>query len=372
MYCADHYDEFADSPIEASPYLKVLKMDDKHVVSTIDDVDVEMLRRIVSQADKILGDEDNYVFHFRRSDKELGGIEHSNSSAIVVSWDREKLATLFAHEYFHRWNVKRLIPADLKHNYEKEVYTSLLWFAEGFTDYMAVIISLRAGVLDKKDAVKYVANSLSKLTFPGAKRTSLAESSFTTWIKYYRQDENFLNSSISYYDGGLALALYVDLEMSKKGKRIDDLFKEIYHKKRIYSFDDLNRILKGKYEIDIEDLVYGSAAKILEQLKDDVNIEFADRGKPYYGIMLKDKTIAYVEDNSPADLAGLIPGDQIIGFNGKSKLEVKDSTKLTIVREGRIKEVIVNTSPNPGHKIKVKIGKLEFEKEEGISDIEII
>ncbi|MFP3217993.1 MAG: PDZ domain-containing protein [Acidianus sp.] len=372
MYCADNYDEFADSPIEASPYLKVLKVDDKHVVSTIDDLDVEMLRRIVSEADKILGDEDNYVFHFRRSDKELGGIEHSNSSAIVVSWDREKLATLFAHEYFHRWNVKRLIPADLKHNYEKEVYTSLLWFAEGFTDYMAVIISLRAGVLDKKDAVKYVANSLSKLTFPGAKRTSLAESSFTTWIKYYRQDENFLNSSISYYDGGLALALYVDLEMSKKGKRIDDLFKEIYHEKRIYSFDDLNGILKGKYEIDIEDLVYGSAAKILEQLKDDVNIEFADRGKPYYGIMLKDKTIAYVEDNSPADLAGLIPGDQIIGFNGKSKLEVKDSTKLTIVREGRIKEVIVNTSPNPGHKIKVKIGKLEFEKEEGISDIEII
>ena len=370
MYCADNYDEFADSPIEASPYLKVLKIDDKHVVSTIDDVDVEMLRKIVKEVDKIFGDTENYVFHFRRSDKGFGGIEHSNSSAIVVSWDSDKLAGLFAHEYFHRWNVKRIIPADLKHNYEEEVYTSLLWFAEGFTDYMAVIVSLRAGVMEKKDALKYVANALSRLTFPGAKRVSLAEASFTTWIKYYRQDENFLNSSISYYDGGLALALYVDLELAKNGKRLDDLFRELQRKK-IYSFYDINEFLV-KYGIDIEDLVYKPAVNILDRLKDDVSIEFVDKDKPYYGIMLKDKTVTYVEDNSPADLAGLIPGDQIIGFNGKQKLEIKDFTKLTVLREGRVKEMTIRVSPNPGHKVKVKIGKLEFENEEGVSDVEVI
>ncbi|BDC18480.1 PDZ domain-containing protein [Acidianus sp. HS-5] len=371
IYCANNYDEFADSPIEASPYLKILKIDETHIISTIDDVDVEMLKKIVDEADKIIGVKESYVFHFRRSDKGFGGIEHINSSAVVASWDNEKLAGVFAHEYFHRLNVKRIVPADLKHNYEKEVYTSLLWFAEGFTDYMAVIISLRAGVIDKKDALKYVANSLSKLTFPGAKRVSLAESSFTTWIKYYKQDENFLNSSISYYDGGLALALYVDLEMTKKGKRIDDVFKEIYQNRRIYSFYDINEILK-KSGVDIEDLVYTPAVSILDRLKDEIHVEFVDKGKPYYGIMLKDRTIAYVEDNSPADLAGLIPGDQIIGFNGKQKLEVKDLTKLTVLREGRVKELFIRTLPSPGHKIKVKIGKLEFENEDGISDVEVV
>ncbi|ARM75212.1 M61 family metallopeptidase [Acidianus manzaensis] len=356
-FCADNYDDFVDSPIEASPYLKILQVDSSHIISTVDDLDVDMIRKIVKEADKILGNPGDYVFHFRRSSQNFGGIEHKNSTGIVVPWNRKNLEVLFAHEYFHRWNVKRIVPYDLIHNYEHEVYTELLWFAEGFTDYMAVEISKRAGVIDELTALKHICNSLSTLTFPGSKRVSLAEASKTTWIKYYKQDENFLNSSVSYYDGGLSLAFYVDLELNKKGEKIDTLFKQLPSK---YTFDNINSILK-KYEIDIEDLVYSPAIEIFNAIKDLVNLELVDKGRPYYGIRLsEDNVINFIEDYSPADEAGLFPKDKILALNGVPEIEVKEGESIiTVSREGRIKEFKIKSSPNPGHKVKIKIGNVE-------------
>ena len=356
FYCGENYHEFADSPIEASPFLKEIKIDDLHSISTIDEIDISAIRKIVEEADKIIKPKEKYIFFFRRSDKNYGGIEHKNSSAIVVSWERKDLSELFAHEYFHRLNVKTLIPKDLVHNYEREIYTDLLWFAEGFTDYMALLISLRAGLDTPEEALRGILSSLYKLTFPGAKIMSLAESSYTTWIKYYRQDENFLNSSISYYNGGLSLAFYVDIKLTKNGKRIDEIFKRLPNR---YSFSDIQGVLDklGFYELD---LVYSPARKILDSIKEEISLEFMDKDKPYYGIMLDNNKIRFVEDNSPADNAGLLPDDQIVAVNGINKpLEVKDEVNLTVLREGRLKDVKISSGRNPGHALRAKIdGKI--------------
>lgn len=366
LFCANDYDEFADSPIEASPYLKLIQVDESHVISTIDEIDVDMVRKIVKEADSILGNPGDYIFHFRRSSSNYGGIEHKNSSAITVSWNYKNLEILFAHEYFHKWNVKRLIPTDLDHNYESEVYTELLWFAEGFTDYMAVEIAKRAGVIDAQAALKRISNSISSLTFPGSKRVSLAEASRTAWIKYYRQDENFLNSSVSYYDGGLSLAFYVDIMLSKKGSRIDILFKELPAR---YTFEDINKILR-KYELDIEDLVYSPAVEIFNAVRELVSLELVDRGKPYYGIKVsEDNTITFIEDFSPADEAGLFPKDKILALDGIpfNKSVKEGESIITVSREGRLKEFKIKPSPNPGHKVKIV-----YQGIEAISDMEII
>ena len=43
---------------------------------------------------------------------------------------------LESHEFFHLYNVKRILPTEfVKIDYTKEVYTDLLWFFEGFTNY---------------------------------------------------------------------------------------------------------------------------------------------------------------------------------------------------------------------------------------------
>jgi phosphomannomutase len=59
-----------------------------------------------------------------------------------------RFADLAAHEFFHAWNVKRIHDAALgRLDYTRENYTRLLWLFEGFTDYLAHLIMLRAGVI---------------------------------------------------------------------------------------------------------------------------------------------------------------------------------------------------------------------------------
>ena len=77
---------------------------------------------------------------------------------------------------------------------------------------------------------------------------SVEEASFDAWIKYYRPDENSVNSQISYYDKGHLLGLLLDLEirkLSKGAKSLDDvmryLYAEFYKKNRNYTPEDFQR-----------------------------------------------------------------------------------------------------------------------------------
>ncbi len=77
---------------------------------------------------------------------------------------------------------------------------------------------------------------------------SAEEASFDTWIKYYRQDENSVNSQVDYYDKGAILGLLLDLEIrkqSKGAKSLDDvmryLYAEFYKKDRNYTPADFQK-----------------------------------------------------------------------------------------------------------------------------------
>ena len=97
---------------------------------------------------------DRYLFIVHALPVATGGLEHRASVTMDVaglSFEDEggyrRFANLAAHEFFHAWNVKRLHDAALgRFDYTRENYTRLLWFFEGFTDYLAHIIMLRAGV----------------------------------------------------------------------------------------------------------------------------------------------------------------------------------------------------------------------------------
>ncbi|BCS92889.1 M61 family peptidase [Metallosphaera javensis (ex Sakai et al. 2022)] len=348
--CADDYETFIDSPIQASPNLRTIVIDDHHEVSTVDDLDIRGIASAIREIDREMGTPDRYVFFFRRSDRNYGGIEHHNSSAIVVNWDRSDLVMLMAHEYFHSWNVKKYRPKELEMDLEKEAYTDLLWFAEGITDYVAWLSSTRSGAVKREDAGRYMANAISKLTFPGARRMSLAESSRTTWIKYYRQDENSLNSLISYYEGGLVPGLILDARLRKKGETIFSIFRNIPFR---YAFADVDRYLKSKGIDDLEEMVYSPSHILLEKLQEVAELQFLDRGSPYLGLMMDGNRITYVEDGSPADYAGLMPQDIVIASDNVVKpIEVKAQLELLINREGRVKRLLVTAGSNPGHKVK--------------------
>jgi predicted metalloprotease with PDZ domain len=130
------------------------------------------------------------------------------------------LLGLISHEYFHTWNVKHLRPAEFaQYDYGAENYTQLLWFFEGFTSYYDDLLLRRAGLVDDASYLKLLNKTINQvLQTPGRQVQAVAQASFDAWVKYYRQDENTANATVSYYTKGALVALCFDLTLRGEGK----------------------------------------------------------------------------------------------------------------------------------------------------------
>src|SRR5262249_30431957 len=66
---------------------------------------------------------------------------------------------------------------------------------------------------------------------PGRRVQSLVESSMTSWVKYYRQDENWGNSGVSYYLKGELVAVLPCLEIRRRSndaRSLDDVMRLLW------------------------------------------------------------------------------------------------------------------------------------------------
>ncbi len=178
----------------------------------------------------------NYLFMLNAEDKGYGGLEHRNATALIckradlpqhnqnkrlkASDGYTTLLGLISHEYFHTWNVKRLRPAEFtRYDYLRENYTELLWFFEGFTSYYDDLLLRRAGLIDNLAYLALLSKSINAvLQTPGRHLQTVAQASFDAWVKYYRQDENSPNATVSYYQKGALVALCLDLSLRQGGK----------------------------------------------------------------------------------------------------------------------------------------------------------
>ena len=182
----------------------------------------------------------SYVFMLNAVNDAYGGLEHRNSTALICNRKDlprlpsttaatptheqpegyTRLLGLISHEYFHTWNVKRLRPSELtRYDYSQENYTELLWFFEGFTSYYDDLLLVRCGLIDHDAYLGLLAKTINQVhQAPGRAVQTLAQASFDAWIKYYRQDENTPNATISYYTKGSLVALCLDLTLRQEGK----------------------------------------------------------------------------------------------------------------------------------------------------------
>jgi len=168
---------------------------------------------------------------------------------------------------------------------------------------------------------------------PGRLEQTVEESSFDAWIKYYRQDENSINSQISYYDKGALLGLLLDLEIRKRSsgaKSLDDvmryLYGEFFKKNRNYgpvdfqkacelmagsSLDDFfSKYVRGKEELD-----YNAALEAAGLRLDNTT----GAGGVYFGADVTEDNdrliVRRVYAGSPAYEQGLNAGDQIVAMD---------------------------------------------------------
>ncbi len=257
-YLAGDYDELVDSPFELGPfwsaYFKAGGVEHRFVVagatrSFDGDRLVADTQKICEAAIRFWHDRKrppfkHYVFMLNAVDDGYGGLEHRHSTALIAgrrdlprlgdarqSEDYTTLLGLISHEYFHTWNVKRLRPAEFtRYDYDHENYTQLLWFFEGFTSYYDDLLLRRCGLIDDTSYLRLLNKTINQvMQAPGREVQSVAQASFDAWVKYYRQDENTPNATISYYTKGALVALCLDLTLRAEGRTtMDDVMRALW------------------------------------------------------------------------------------------------------------------------------------------------
>ncbi|QEY23496.1 M61 family metallopeptidase [Neisseria animalis] len=187
-----------------------------------------------------------YWFLLHVGDNIYGGLEHISSTALLAdrnslpphgmaaaNSDYTQLLGLFSHEYFHAWNVKSIKPEVFApYDLSKENYTEQLWAFEGITSYYDDLLLARSGVIAPDAYVLLLAQAITRVQqTKGRLQQTLAESSFTAWNKFYKQDENSPNAIVSYYQKGALAALCLDLLIRQKsgGKQsLDNVMQQHY------------------------------------------------------------------------------------------------------------------------------------------------
>ncbi len=186
-----------------------------------------------------------------------GGLEHDNCCVLMsephIMADRNSYVDwlgLVCHEYFHTWNVRRLRPKGLvSYDYQNEQYVRELWVAEGITSYFDDLLVYRAGLCNEAEYLQRLSKAVhTVMTAPGRNVQSLEDSSFDTWIKLYRPDENSHNSRISYYTKGAVVAWLLDVELARRSEfrvRLDDVMRTLWtrYKQNGYELSDFERIV---------------------------------------------------------------------------------------------------------------------------------
>lgn len=264
-YLAADYDELADSPVEMGAFwsaeFEACGVPHRFVVAgataSFDGDRLMADTRAICEAEMRFwhGDKvgkrggpkaphNRYVFMLNAVDDGYGGLEHRHSTALICARrdlprhgstrqaeGYTTLLGLISHEYFHTWNVKRLRPAEFaSYDYSRENYTELLWFFEGFTSYYDDLLLRRAGVIDDAAYLRLVNKTINQvMQTPGRLVQSVAQASYDAWVKYYRQDEQTPNSTVSYYTKGALVGLCLDLTLRTEGKgTLDDVMRHLW------------------------------------------------------------------------------------------------------------------------------------------------
>jgi len=256
-YRAADYDELIDHPVEMGNFtlstFKACGVPHDIVISGRHRCDVgrlaKDLKRICEYHIRLFGKPApmrRYVFLIMALGEGYGGLEHRASAALVCARDDlpqtgaadvpdayRGFLGLASHEYFHTWNVKRIKPAAFApYELARENYTRLLWAFEGITSYYDDLALVRTGIISPESYLELLARTITAvLRGSGRFRQTVAESSFDTWIKYYRQDENAPNAIVSYYLKGSLIALMLDLTIRRntRGRRsLDDVMRALW------------------------------------------------------------------------------------------------------------------------------------------------
>ena len=191
----------------------------------------DQLKRIIPAQVMVFGETpwDSYTL-LQIVDSSYGGysgLEHSSSHVDIVApgfVGSDFQPSLYAHEIFHAWNVKRLRPSELvPYMYDRPQPTPWLWVSEGITDYYADLAEVRGGVIDASGFYALTTGKIAEIenTVPFA----LEDASVNTWV--HPRD----GTEYSYYPKGSLAGLLLDItirDASENRGSLDQVMRELY------------------------------------------------------------------------------------------------------------------------------------------------
>ncbi len=286
------------------------------------------------------------------------GMEHRNSTMISIPMNTFRagdLQEVFAHEYFHNWNVERIRPKTLEpFNFEKSNMSDELWFAEGFTQYYGELLLARSGLSKEKDYLQTLAGLINvKLNSPGGKFYSPVQASnHAVFVDaaVSIDKNNYANMFASYYPYGAAIALALDLELQTSYHKTIDSYMQAMWKRfgkteipytlitmqeTLASVTDasfaagfFSKYITGHVAIDYAGLLAKAGYELIK----------ANEGKPAIGINTRVNEqgkfiiISNTTKGTAAYEAGLDVNDEIVRLD---ETGVKNTTDLTNFLQGK-------------------------------------
>jgi predicted metalloprotease with PDZ domain len=342
---AKSYDALADAPIETGrfeefdlqgvlPRITVVIHGDGWSKRHVEDE----LKRICEYEIKLMGgapfEHYTFILHLGKG-AGGGGMEHANSTAIGIPTD-EYLSGVAAHEFFHLWNVKRIRPATLEPvDFTKEQYTRALWFAEGVTSTYGAYTLVRSGIWNKERFYADLGEQISELESRQANHWQSAEqSSLDAWLEKYPL-YNGPEYSVSYYTKGQVLGVLLDIlirDRTDNEKSLDDVLRAMntdFAKQGKTYRDSLDirleaeKVVGGSFEEFFRNYVAATQPLPYQQVLALAGLELrkTEHKRAALGFSAEREpggaiTVRAVDDASPAEAAGLRPGDVLVNWNG--------------------------------------------------------
>lgn len=398
-YFSPNFDILVDSPIEIGTH-KVLTFNTLGVPHSLaifsytplqydEKKVIDAFKKVTEAAASVVGENpcEDYTFINHQILNAGGGLEHLNSTtcqnapnSFINETTIKNSMGLFAHEYFHLWNVKRIRPIALgPFDYDNENYSHSLWVSEGITSFYQWNILLRAEILTPDEYLTKVVASIGGIENQvGQKVQSVADASWDAWIKHYRPNENSRNSTISYYEKGSVIGSLLNLYIlgeTRGKKNLDDVFRLLYneyYKKQNRGFKDeefqkaCEQIAGVNMESFFKNYIWSTEAIDYDAYFKYVGLKLVkefDTKTPFLGATITNRRIINLQKGTPAYNGGLNVNDEILEIDGVRvenpvgatlDKKVGDSIKVKVKRQGEEFGYNITLTPNPSAKFKLE------------------
>jgi predicted metalloprotease with PDZ domain len=406
-FLARDYDHLIDSPTIAAAALTRHTFSESgarihlvfHGAEGVDtDIWVEPARAIVRAQARMFGGlpfaEYRFLYHLR--DK-WHGVEHEDSCSIIARRAEligarpgdagfDHLLSITSHEFFHVWNVKRILPARFApYDYWQESPTRLLWAMEGTTSYFGDLALVRAGIWSPGEYLDHLAGIIETLEgLPGRRHLALSQASFDGWLADPAQMHDHASAWFSFYTKGEIVSALLDLAIrraSAGAKALEDVWCILWQEygqtgrgleedavgnavRRVADVGDFfEKFVDGTSELPYAELFAEAGVEFVAEPREPGSVSLGARLRNSGGSLLVDAAL----QGGAAREAGLLPGDEIIALDGNrvaSEAEVTaalrglrtgDTCELTIARAGRLRSLSLTGRSDPRPRIRLRV-----------------